>query len=80
MLAKMIIAEIEETQNRLEYLFKKLMKKTPVLASRGREAAYDFADSASMPSCLTILSWEEAARNISLNKGSLKQLMPVSSN
>lgn len=57
------------------------MNKTPVLASREREEACGFADSASMPSTSrTLLLWEEAAKNMPLNKGSLKQLLPVSSN
>lgn len=57
------------------------MNKTPVLASRETEEACCFVDSASISSTRrTILSWEEAAKNISLNEGSLKQLLPVSSN
>lgn len=53
-------------------------KEEPVVASRDRKG---FEESASNPSdCRTILCWEEAVRNISLNKGSLKQLLPVSSN
>ena len=56
------------------------MKKIPVLASRER-GAYGFWNSLSIPSaCRTILRWEDAAINISLNNGSLKQLFPVSSN
>ena len=57
------------------------MRMIPFLASRKKEEAEGFMDSASVPSnSRTILSWEEAARNISLYKGSLKQLLPVSSN
>lgn len=57
------------------------MRMIPVLASREKEEAQGFVDSASMPSNFrTTLSCEEAARNISLYKGSLKQLLPISSN
>lgn len=80
-LVKMIIqstAKIEK-RNRSEHLFK-VMKKIPVLPSR-EKVERSFVDSASKSSISrTILIWGEAARNMSLNKGSLKQLLPVLSN
>jgi hypothetical protein len=57
------------------------INEEPGVASRDRGEAYGFEESASNPSdFLTMLCWEEAVRNKSLNKGSLKQLLPVSSN
>lgn len=79
-LAKMIIQNTTK-KNTLEHVHERIMKKKPVLASEEKGEACGFVDSVSVPSTSrTALSWEEAARNISLNLGSLKQLLPVSSN
>lgn len=70
-----------EKRYRLNHLFKKVMKKTPVLPSKEKEEERRLVDSSSKPSIIrTILIWGEAVRNTSLNKGSLKQLLPVPSN